>query len=253
MGLLDGKVCVVTGGAGSIGLASARRFLAEGASVALVDQRVDDLERARTVLASDRVAIHAADVSDAEATRGYLRAAKEAFGAIDVLFSNAGNPGHIARLAEYSEDAFDLTYRVHARGAFLACKYGATAIKDGGSIVIMSSLAGVRGGGGSNIAYVAAKHAQIGITRAAARALAGRGVRVNCINPGPIDNEFQTGIENEMSALSGVDITADLNRQIPLQRHARPDEIASVALYLASDLSSYVTGAVHMVDGGVMS
>jgi NAD(P)-dependent dehydrogenase (short-subunit alcohol dehydrogenase family) len=126
-------------------------------------------------------------------------------------------------------------------------------MRDGGSIVIMSSLAGVRGGGGQNIAYVAAKHAQIGVMRAAARALAGRGIRVNSINPGPIDNGFQTGIEDAMSALSGVNIGDELNRAIPLKRHADPDEIATVALFLASGMSSYVTGSVHMVDGGLMS
>ena len=120
-------------------------------------------------------------------------------------------------------------------------------------IIITSSLAGVRGGGGGNIAYVAAKHAQIGIMRAAARGLAGRGIRVNTINPGPVDNDFQTSIEIGMSKISGVNITEQLNRDIPLKRHASPDEIAGVALFLASDLSSYVTGAVLMVDGGMMS
>lgn len=253
MSLLAGKVCVITGGAGSVGLASARRFVAEGAKVLLVDLREGDLKRAVDALKSDMVATYAGDVADAATVRGYFDAATKAWGGVDVLFSNAGNPGHIASLADYDEDAFDFTYRVHARGAFLACKYGASQIRDGGSIIIMSSLAGVRGGGGQNIAYVAAKHAQIGIMRAAARALAGRGVRVNTINPGPIDNVFQTGIENEMSALSGVNITAELDKQIPLKRHGRPDEIASIALYLASNMSSYVTGAIHMADGGLMS
>jgi NAD(P)-dependent dehydrogenase (short-subunit alcohol dehydrogenase family) len=89
--------------------------------------------------------------------------------------------------------------------------------------------------------------------RAAARGLAARGIRVNTINPGPVDNEFQTGIEIGMSKLSGVNVTEQLNRDIPLKRHATADEIAGVALFLASDLSSYVTGAVLMVDGGMMS
>jgi NAD(P)-dependent dehydrogenase (short-subunit alcohol dehydrogenase family) len=142
---------------------------------------------------------------------------------------------------------------IHAKGAFLACKLGQKYLDRGGSIIITSSLAGVRGGGGGNIAYVAAKHAQIGIMRAAARGLAGRGIRVNTINPGPVDNEFQTGIEIGMSKMSGINITEQLNRDIPLKRHASPDEIAGVALFLASNLSSYVTGAVLMVDGGMMS
>jgi NAD(P)-dependent dehydrogenase (short-subunit alcohol dehydrogenase family) len=142
---------------------------------------------------------------------------------------------------------------VHVKGAFLACKYGARQMRDGGSIVITSSVAGVRGGAGQNISYAAAKHAQIGVVRAAARALAVRGIRVNSINPGPVDNGFQTGIEDRMSALSGVNVTEELNKVIPLKRHAQPDEVATVALFLASSMSSYVTGAVHMVDGGMMS
>ena len=102
------------------------------------------------------------------------------------------------------------------------------------------------------MAYVTAKHAQIGVMRVAAKALAARGIRVNTINPGPVDNEFQTGIEVEMGALLGVNITEQLNQTVPLKRHARPDEIAGSVLYLASDLSTYVTGTVHMVDGGIM-
>ena len=117
----------------------------------------------------------------------------------------------------------------------------------------MSSLAGVRGGVGTNISYVAAKHAQIGIMRTATKPAAVRQIRVNCINPGPVDNEFQTGIEVAMSRILGVNVTEELNRTIPLKRHARADEIAGVALFLASDLSTYVTGAVLMVDGGLMS
>lgn len=253
MGLLKDKVCVITGGSGSIGLASARRFLAEGGKVMLVDIDATRLAAAASDLGSANVATFAGDVADAETVRAYLQAAVAKWGRVDVLFSNAGNPGHIARLEEYSEDAFDLTYRVHVRGAFLACKYGAAHMSDGGSIVITSSLAGVRGGGGQNISYVAAKHAQIGVVRAAARALAGRGIRVNSINPGPVDNVFQTGIEDRMSALNGANVTEELNKAIPLKRHAHPDEIASVALFLASPMSSYVTGAVHMVDGGMMS
>jgi NAD(P)-dependent dehydrogenase (short-subunit alcohol dehydrogenase family) len=125
-------------------------------------------------------------------------------------------------------------------------------MNDGGSIVITSSVSGVRGGNGVNMAYATAKHAQIGVMRVAAKALAARGIRVNTINPGPVDNEFQTGIEVEMGALLGINITEQLNQTVPLKRHARPDEIAGAVLYFASDLSTYVTGTVHMVDGGIM-
>jgi len=253
MAMLKDKVCVISGGAGSIGRAAAQRFLKEGARVMLLDLNQRALDEAAAALKSDNVAVAVCNVTDSRQVDAALAAAHSRWGRIDVVFSNAGNPGHIATLADYPEDAFDRTMVIHARGAFLACKVGQKYLERGGSIVITSSLAGVRGGGGSNIAYVAAKHAQIGIMRAAARSLAGRGIRVNTINPGPVDNAFQTGIEIGMSKITGVNVTEQLNRDIPLKRHGTPDEIAGVALFLASDLSSYVTGAVLMVDGGMMS
>ncbi len=253
MGLLDGKICVVTGGSGSVGLASARAFLREGGKVLVVDLREADVKRAADALASPNAAGFAADVSDAGETRAYIDAAVGRWGKIDVLFSNAGNPGQAAPLTDYPEDVFDRTLAIHAKGAFLACKYGIPQMNDGGSIIITSSLAGVRGGNGGNISYITAKHAQIGVMRAAARAAAARRIRVNALNPGPIDNEFQTNIENAISKMTGVNATELFNAQIPLRRHGHPEEIAGVALFLASSLSSFVTGAVLMADGGMTS
>ena len=250
MGLLDNKVCVVTGGSGSVGLASARAFLREGGKVLIVDLREADVKRAAGELNSPNVATFAADVSDGPQTKAYIDAAVKRWGKIDVLFSNAGNPGQAAPLTDYPEDVFDRTLAIHAKGAFLACKYGLPQMNDGGSIIITSSLAGTRGG---NISYITAKHAQIGVMRAASRAAAPRNIRVNSLNPGPIDNEFQTNIENAISKMTGVNATELFNSQIPLKRHGRPDEIANVALFLASDMSSFVTGVVMMADGGMTS
>jgi NAD(P)-dependent dehydrogenase (short-subunit alcohol dehydrogenase family) len=253
MSLMKDKVCVVTGGAGSVGAACVRRFLAEGAKVMIVDRDEAALKRLAQELNSSSVLTHTGDVTDAGDVRAHLDATVAKWGPIDVIVSNAGNPGHIAAIIDYSEEAFDRTMTIHARGAFLACKYGLPKMRDGGSIVITSSVAGVRGGAGLNIAYAAAKHAQIGIMKAASRAAAPRSIRVNTVNPGPVDNAFQTGIEDGMSRLTGANVTEQLNQAIPLKRHARPDEIASVILYLASDLSTYVTGTVQLVDGGLMS
>jgi NAD(P)-dependent dehydrogenase (short-subunit alcohol dehydrogenase family) len=252
MSLMKDKVCVISGGAGSIGLASAKRFLAEGARVMLIDLPGASLDAAVKACNSNDVVGFAADVSDAKQVEAAFKKVTQTWGKIDVIVSNAGNAGRNARIEDYPEDIFDLTLTIHARGAFLACKYGAPLMNDGGSIIITSSVSGVRGGNGVNMAYVTAKHAQIGVMRVAAKALAARGIRVNTINPGPVDNEFQTGIEVEMGALLGVNITEQLNQTVPLKRHARPDEIAGSVLYLASDLSTYVTGTVHMVDGGIM-
>ena len=252
MGLLKDKVCIVSGGAGSIGLASAKRFLAEGARVMLIDMDASRLAAAVKECNSPLVIAFAANVANAEEVQAGLRLVTEKWGKLDVIVSNAGNAGRNALVEEYPEDVFDQTLTIHAKGAFLACKYGAPLMNDGGSIIITSSVSGVRGGNGVNMAYVTAKHAQIGVMRVAARALAGRGIRVNTINPGPVDNEFQTGIEVEMGKLLGINITDQLNQAVPLKRHARPEEIAGAVLYFASDLSTYVTGTVHMVDGGLM-
>jgi NAD(P)-dependent dehydrogenase (short-subunit alcohol dehydrogenase family) len=253
MGLLDGKVTIITGGAGSVGVASARAFLREGAKVMLVDLRMSDLERATRELASANVAAHAADVSQAADTHGYVDATVAKWGKIDVLFSNAGTSGVVAPITEYPEDVFDSVLAVHVRGAFLACRYGLPQMNDGGSIIITSSIVGVRGDGGGACAYVTAKHAQVGLMRSVAKGAARRNIRVNTLHPGPIDNEFQLGIERGISKLVGRDATAMLNEAIPLKRHARPEEIANAALFLASDQSSFTTGAILMADGGMSS
>jgi NAD(P)-dependent dehydrogenase (short-subunit alcohol dehydrogenase family) len=253
--LLENKVCVITGGCGSVGLASARLFLQHGAKVMLVDLNREALVAAQAELGATNVEVFGGDVSEADHVRAYLDVVCSKWGAIDVLFSNAGNHGFIGDLDDYDEEAFERTYRIHVKGAFLACKYGPKKMRDGGSIIVTSSMAGTRGGegAGQNIAYVTSKHAQTGVVRAAARALAPRGIRVNSLNPGPIANNFQQSIEDQISALSGVNVTAQLDREIPLQRHADPSEVANAALYLASSMSSFVTGHIHAVDGGLAS
>lgn len=251
MPLLENKVCVVTGGAGSIGLASARLFLEEGAKVLLVDLRQADIDKALASLPGDRVDAIAADVGDAAATRSYVARAVDKFGPIDVLFSNAGNQGPVVPVTDYPEDDFDAQIRVHVRGAFLACKYGLPAMRDGGSIIITSSVVGAMGAPGV-VAYVTAKHAQVGLMRSVAKEAARRGIRVNTLHPGPVDNAFQARIEENIGRMAGgIDATRMLNEAIPLHRHAAPEEIARSALYLASGLSSFVTGSMLMADGGM--
>lgn len=250
MDVLKDKVCVITGGAGSIGRASAELFLAEGAKVMLVDLDPTQLLQLARTLDSDRVAVHAADVGDAASMQACIAATTSRWGPIDVLFSNAGNAGVIAGLADYPEDAFDAVYRVHVKGAFLACKHGISAMRDGGSIIINSSVAGLSGTPGL-YAYVTAKHAQIGLMRAAAKEAAARRIRVNTLHPGPVDNAFQTRIENDFSGMIGRDGTQFVNELIPLGRHATPAEIARSVLYLASDQSSFTTGSMLVVDGGM--
>ncbi|HKE96948.1 MAG TPA: SDR family NAD(P)-dependent oxidoreductase [Povalibacter sp.] len=255
MGLLQDKVCIVTGGAGSIGLASAARFIAEGAAVMLVDRSERNLASAAERLrangtATDRIAVLAGDVAEAETARVYVAATLERWGRLDVLFSNAGNTGVIAPLDQYPEDVFDDVLRVHVRGAFLACKYALPHMSPGGSIIITSSVAGLRGDPGV-CAYITAKHAQIGLMRSVSKEAAARRVRVNTIHPGPTDNAFQDTIERNLSVVLGRDARAMFDGMIPLGRHAQADEIAAAVLFLAGDQSSFMTGSLLVVDGGM--
>jgi NAD(P)-dependent dehydrogenase (short-subunit alcohol dehydrogenase family) len=123
-------------------------------------------------------------------------------------------------------------------------------MRDGGSVIVTSSVVGAMGAPGA-VAYVTAKHAQVGLMRSVAKEAARRNIRVNTLHPGPVDNAFQARIEQGIGKMAGIDATRMLNDQILLHRHAHPDEIARSALYLASDLSSFVTCSVLMVDGGM--
>lgn len=249
MGLVEGKACIVTGGAGSLGSASVRALLAEGANVMVVDRDADRLDRTVRELGTDRAAFVAADVTDAAQTRNYVEQTVKRFGKIDVLFSNAGNDGPLMPITEYPEDLFDSIIATHVRGCFLACKYTIPQMNDGGSIIITASTVGVKGVP-FNCSYVAAKHALMGMMRCVAKEVASRGIRVNSVNPGPVDNPFMRTAEKTMSAMLGRDAGEWFDEQIPLGRHARPEEIAQAVCFLASDRSSYTSGTALMVDGG---
>lgn len=250
MGQLDGKVCIVTGAAGSIGAETARLMLAEGGRVMLVDKSADRLATLAREMPSDRIATATADVAQADQVRSFVDATVARWGAVDVLFSNAGNDGPLIPTVDYPEDIFDQIIATHIRGGFLVCKYTLPKMKDGGSVVITSSITGVKGVAG-NCSYVAAKHALVGLMRCLAKEMAPRRIRVNTVNPGPIDNEFMRTAERSMSKMLGRDAGAMFDQMIPLGRHGRVEEVARAVLFLASDQSSYTTGSTLMVDGAL--
>jgi NAD(P)-dependent dehydrogenase (short-subunit alcohol dehydrogenase family) len=252
MGILAGKVCVITGGAGSMGLESARLLLQEGAKVMLVDRNEEALARAKKTLnaAADSLGTVKADVADTQETQKYVNQTVARWGKIDVLFSHAGISGAIKPITEYPEEVFDAVMAINLRGTFLACKYGLPQMNDGGSIIITSSIMGVTADPGV-CAYVASKHGLIGLMRTVAKEAAGRKIRVNVVAPGPIDNSFQSTIEERLTEIVGKDGTEFLNGVIPLGRHGRAEEVARMVLFLASDQSSFSTGSVFMSDGGM--
>jgi NAD(P)-dependent dehydrogenase (short-subunit alcohol dehydrogenase family) len=252
MGIMNGKVCIVTGGAGSIGLAAAGILIREGARVMLVDSDEDKLRLAIRALnaSTDSAGMIKANVADAADTRNYIDQTAARWGRIDVLFSHAGISGAIKPITEYPEDIFDAVMAVNVRGSFLACKYGLPQMNDGGSIILTSSIMGVTADPGV-CAYAASKHALIGLARSIAKETAGRRIRVNVLAPGPVDNSFQSEVEAKLTNVVGMDGTNFLNGLIPLGRHGRLEEIAQMVLFLASDQSSFSTGSVFMADGGM--
>jgi NAD(P)-dependent dehydrogenase (short-subunit alcohol dehydrogenase family) len=247
---MQGRVCVITGGAGSIGLAAAKLLVAEGAKVMLVDLSETSLKKAVGDIGGDNVAWSAADITRSDQVKDCMSRTAGRWGKIDVLFSNAGNFGVVAPVTEYPEEVFDSVLAVHVKGAFLAAKHALPLMNDGGSIIITSSIVGVKGDPGV-CAYITAKHAQVGLMRVLAKEAAARNIRVNTIHPGPVDNAFQLNVEKNLSGVLGRDATAFFNEIIPLRRHVRAEEVARSVLFLASGASSFTTGSLLMVDGGL--
>jgi NAD(P)-dependent dehydrogenase (short-subunit alcohol dehydrogenase family) len=249
---MQGKVCVITGGAGSIGIASAKLLRHEGAKIMLVDLNDAALQKAAGGIdaSSESLAWCAADVTKSDQVKNAIARTVSQFGKIDVLFSNAGNFGVVAPIDEYPEEIFDSVIAVHIKGAFLCAKHAVPQMNDGGSIIITSSVAGVTGDPGV-YGYITAKHGQVGLMRVLAKELAGRNIRVNTLHPGPVENDFQLNVEKKLGELIGRDGTQFFNDIIPLHRHVRAEEVARSVLFLASDASSFTTGSLLMVDGGM--
>lgn len=250
MGRLDGKVAIITGAANGIGAAAARRFAAEGARLVLVDR---DAEKVAAMAASiGPVASHVvADVSREDDTQRYVAAAVERHGGFDILIANAGILGQVKPIAEYPVDVFDAVIAVNVRGVWLALRYAMPELarRGGGSIVVTSSTAGVRGSAGLG-AYAASKHAVVGMMRTAALEGAATNIRVNSVNPSPVETAMIRELEAGLNPQSPDQGRRYLEGRSPLGRYAEPDEIAGLMLYLASDEARFITGTVHMIDGG---
>ena len=250
MGQLDGKVALITGGESGIGLASARLFAAEGARVHLVGIDDTKLKAAVAEIGSDKALASAADVTDEEAVRQAIEAGYASFGDFDILFSNAGISGAVSKLVDYPSDVFHRTLAVHIGGAFHVLKHGLPRLRDGGSVIITSSVVGLMGFA-DLCGYIAAKHGQVGLMRAAAKEVAGRRIRVNTLHPGPTSTAFQDAIEMSVTGQGQTEAAALFDGLLPLGRHTTPEEIALAALYLASDASAMVTATTFSIDAGL--
>ncbi len=247
-GRLDGKVALITGGASGMGLATVRRFLAEGARVLVADLNEASGAAAIAELdAGDRVAFERVDVSAEADVERAVGAAVSSFGQLDIVFNNAGVGGAFGAVTDLHVEDWDYTFAVLVRGVFLGIKHGARQLIEqgwGGSIINTASIAGMSGGGGP-LCYSAAKAAVINLTRAAAIELAPHRIRVNAINPGTILTPLMHGGRPER-------VSERLERVVPWpDAVGTPDHIAGAALFLASDDAGYVTGEALVVDGGL--
>jgi NAD(P)-dependent dehydrogenase (short-subunit alcohol dehydrogenase family) len=248
---LAGKIALVTGGAGVIGRAAAQRLAGEGAMVVLVDKNERVRDAAEAIGANAAALI--ADMTDAAAVSAAMGTAHARFGAIDIFFNNAGIEGPTAPLAEFPEDGFALVMAVNVTGVFLGLKYALPRMADGGSVIITSSTAGLRGAA-NFVAYCASKHAVIGIMRTAALEAAPRRIRVNSIHPAPVESDMIRRLEQARAG--NGDPAAEKQRfirRIPMGRYVEPTEVADLVLFLASDESRMITGTTLGIDGGSLA
>ena len=248
---LSGKVALITGAASGIGAAAAELFKEQGAKVFLVDIDKDALEATAEKIGSENVGHIVADVADEDQTAQYVSAALEKFGTLDAALLNAGIEGDVKPITDCSNDVFDKVIAVNLRGVWLGLKHIMPTMGSGGggSIVITSSIAGVRGRPGI-APYVASKHAVIGLMRCAALEGADHGIRVNTINPSPVETRMMRSLEQQFSPEDPDKFRREYAASAPLGRYADPKEVAKLMLFLASDDASYINGSVHMIDSG---
>ncbi|BDI22185.1 SDR family NAD(P)-dependent oxidoreductase [Herbiconiux sp. L3-i23] len=253
-GLLDGKVAVITGGTSGIGLATVEAFVREGAKVVVADIQ-DEPGAALVGRLGDAVHYVHTDVTVEADIEAAVAAAVERFGRLDVMFNNAGTPGDQSRIVDLDTEGYDKTTDLLMRAVLLGHKYAARqfiAQGSNGSIISTSSLAGLQGGWGG-VGYTSSKHAMTGIVRAATSELRGTGIRSNAIAPGlvmtPIYARYAQ-IEAERAEEFSARLGDLLGDEQPIGRIGQTSDIADAAVFLASDLSTWITGVVLPVDGG---
>jgi NAD(P)-dependent dehydrogenase (short-subunit alcohol dehydrogenase family) len=238
-GRLEGKVCVITGAAGGIGAASAKLFMDEGATVVGVDTAADAPGQLARLL----------DVTDEDGVRALYDEVAERYGRIDVLFNNAGiSPPDDASVLDTGLDAWQRVQDVNLKSVFLCCKYGVPHLlaAGGGSVINTASFVAVMGAATSQISYTASKGGVLSLSRELGVEFARRGVRVNALCPGPVN----TPLLQELFAKDPQQAARRLVH-VPIGRFAEAREIASAALFLASDESTYVNATTFLVDGGL--
>ncbi len=247
------KVALVTGGGNGIGRATALGFASRGAKVVIVDRDASGGEATAGVVRQQggTALFVQADVTDARSVQAYVDKAVSSFGRIDCFHNNAGIEGKIANLADYDEAVFDAVMAVNVKGVFLGLKYVLKQMlaQKGGAIVNTASTAALTGSPGMP-AYVASKHAVLGLTKTASGEVARHGIRVNAVCPGPIDTRMIHELEAQLNPADPGKVQARYEASLPIGRYGKPEEVANTVLFLCSDLAGNITGAHFVVDGG---
>ncbi|MGJ3235818.1 SDR family NAD(P)-dependent oxidoreductase [Marivirga sp.] len=250
---MKNKRVVITGGSGAIGKALAKELIAKGAKVLITDLKEENLEKAKEELASDQLFTFKADVSEEKEVAKYVQYAVDKMGGIDIFYNNAGVEGKVAPLDEYPLEVFNQVLNVNVKGVYYGLRHVFPVMKknkEGGSIIITSSVAGLMGTP-NVLPYVTSKHAIIGMMKSAALEGAPHKIRVNTVNPSPVDNRMMRSLEEGFAPGAGAEAKKGFEQTIPLQRYATNEEVAKLMLFLGSNDSSFITGTVNPVDGGM--
>lgn len=253
MSELAGKVAVITGATGGIGAATARRLHKGGARLVLGDLDEGALADLAAEFGDDAAWIRC-DVTQEDDNRAMTELARSRFGGIDISVLNAGIEGDVGPIGELGVEVLDRVLAVNVRGVFLGLSEAIPAMKKrgGGSVIILSSTAG-RQGTPRISPYVTSKHAVMGMMKCAALEVADQGIRVNTVNPGPIATRMMAQIEKNFAPDDPAGMHKHFEKTIPIGRFGRPEEVAEMIAFLASDAASYCTGNYYGVDGAQTS
>jgi NAD(P)-dependent dehydrogenase (short-subunit alcohol dehydrogenase family) len=248
-----GRVALVTGAGNGIGRATALGFARDGAKVVVVDRDTAGGEGTVGIIRQQGgdAQFVAADVTKSADVQAYVKAALDAYGSIDCFHNNAGIEGTVAPTHEYDEAMFDAVMGVNVKGVFLGMRHVIPVMlkQQRGAIVNTASVAGLVASPGMS-AYVASKHAVIGLTKTAAGEFARSGIRVNAVCPGPIDTRMIHSLENMLNPNDPASIGDRYQSNIPIGRYGTAEEVANLVMFLCSDLAGNITGAQYEVDGG---
>ena len=249
----NGKVALITGAGNGIGRAAALAFAGRGAQVVIVDRDGDAAERTAATIRQQGgdARSHVADVTRSAEVQGYVQAAMDAYGRVDCFFNNAGIEGKLAAIVDMDEAVFDQVLAVNVKGVFLGLRAVLPVMigQKSGAVVNTASVAGLVGTPGMS-AYVASKHAVIGLTKSAAGEVARSGVRVNAVCPGPIDTRMIHAIEAQLDPVNPAAVEARYHAALPLGRYGTAEEVANLVMFLCSDLAGNINGAQYVADGG---